>query len=768
MREKGLAMKIAKRKKKYLILNYNEKFLNYENYNDTKNFQNHHAKSLNEFTYDILPDLPFKKTPQIITNISNKLIDYENNKNILINNRIDSILKIKNSNPILQNLLLSEGSTEIVLNEENKEIIKKNELFDSNNLQVSEEKNIEYFDNEMSILKQIDNFELEEYAQWKDIDLFHKHGGRVEFKDMTLQENLNYVKFYIKNSLELFKMFGELKKKESSKNEDNNFLIYSFILHKLAFSIKNYKNFDKIIQFSEYKSLLQNIKPHFTKLDNKNLIDTLWSIGQIHSYKREFSPKFFSHFISELFTEIKERVEYLDVNEIAFLCEGLRNLKCRSETEMEISNLVYDRVVKLKDNLTFLQISKIINYYHVNNHSNLSDLLIELGESLMRYITEYMHLIRDDLNYKDIISVIDAYSYVKSRNRLDAFFLTERDFSSLEKALSPEEKANNKELLVKNNESTQLLKSKLEEIDKYTEFLLKTLSFPIIAMRKELLIKQASKLLSIYSNSNIFVKDVFLYAEKQLNDLIEVGHPFDIVDVMHTTWGLSKYYTNKIFPDFNLDANLIIYPSFHEKLNSIKFITIQMFADKIFEKKNFLNPKYLSLICYNLSLLGYSNLDFYLPIYHNLKLVCREKPIKKEETTYLLQALSMLNYNDNDLVSFLVINFINKCENFSNFTEDFSLAQFCSSAVMLNSKKVIKSLRFWETFIEALGNYTAACYTVNHLHYYISIMWFMTYFDSVKERHFLRFLNTIDELKSPNYLTKYDKIILAQVFKINY
>ena len=44
----------------------------------------------------------------------------------------------------------------------------------------------------------------------------------------------------------------------------------------------------------------------------------------------------------------------------------------------------------------------------------------------------------------------------------------------------------------------------------------------------------------------------------------------------------------------------------------------------------------------------------------------------------------------------------------------------------------------------------------------------MTYFDSVKERHFLRFLNTIDELKSPNYLTKYDKIILAQVFKINY
>jgi hypothetical protein len=725
--------------------------------------QNHRATSLLEFSHILLPVSNFGTAPKNTTNSSsNKLLEYQNNKNLLTNSRIDSILKVKNSNPLLEKLLLTDVNNDSLpaIEENNTQLEIK---LDNTSITKSNKECLPYFTDEVVTLQKIESFELEEYKEWKDMDLYNRHGGRVKFSEMTLQENMNYVKFYIKNSVELFKMFGELKKKKESSSENDNYVIYSSILHKLAYSINKYSYFEKMVNFLEYKSLLQNIKPHFNKLDNKNLVDTIWSIGKIHAFKRDFSPKFFRHFLNELLHEMNDRVEYLNQNEIAFLCEGLSMLRESSEKVTNLSNLLYARVTKLKDTFNFYQLSKVINYFHLSNHSSFDDLLIHVGETLVNYIKDELHLIRDELNYKDIIKVIDAYSYAEARHRTYNFFITESDLNELEKTMTSEENIQNKELVTTGSSNSLVEKSKYTQITELNKVILQDLALPIISMRKELLIKQAAKILSIYSNSNIMLKDVYVYVEKQINDLVETGNDFDIVDVMNITWGLSKYYTNRIFPDYQMDVNLIIYPSFHEKINSLKFVTIQSFANKIFEKKNFLKPKYLSLICYNLSLMGYADLDFYLPVYHNINLINKEKSIRIEDTSYFLQALSMLNYNDKDLVSFLMTNFINKSRDFTNFKKDFSLAQFCSATVMLNSRLVLKSIRFWDTFLEKLINYTTCCYTEQHFHYYISIMWLFTYLESVNPSHFENFLEHLPKIKSTKFLTKYDKIILAQV-----
>src|SRR5690349_12988994 len=92
LHEKKLALKRASRKKEFLIHDYNEQYNNYENYNDTLNSQNNHAKSLTHFMAEPL-GLKEELGINVVMNPTNKLIEYEKSKNLIANKRIDSILK---------------------------------------------------------------------------------------------------------------------------------------------------------------------------------------------------------------------------------------------------------------------------------------------------------------------------------------------------------------------------------------------------------------------------------------------------------------------------------------------------------------------------------------------------------------------------------------------------------------------------------------------------------------------------------------------------
>lgn len=96
---------------------------------------------------------------------------------------------------------------------------------------------------------------------------------------MSLDENLSYIKYDLKSSHEAFKMFDITKDKFSSCPE-----IPASIVQKLAArSDVHPKNFDeKVFRRPEYKGMLRQIKDQRAILSNKQLVDSVFSIGKLH------------------------------------------------------------------------------------------------------------------------------------------------------------------------------------------------------------------------------------------------------------------------------------------------------------------------------------------------------------------------------------------------------------------------------------------------------------------------------------------------------
>jgi mannitol/fructose-specific phosphotransferase system IIA component (Ntr-type) len=96
---------------------------------------------------------------------------------------------------------------------------------------------------------------------------------------LTLQENLNYIKFNLKDTHEAFRIFDETKSTFENRPE-----IAASMIQKLATKSKiTPKNFDeKLFARVEYKGMLRQIKEGLDFLDNKQFIDTIFSLGKLH------------------------------------------------------------------------------------------------------------------------------------------------------------------------------------------------------------------------------------------------------------------------------------------------------------------------------------------------------------------------------------------------------------------------------------------------------------------------------------------------------
>ena len=113
------------------------------------------------------------------------------------------------------------------------------------------------------------------------MDLYRAKGkskNKISFNDLTLHENLNYIKFNLKNSDEAFKMF------EITKDKMENGDIPASIIQKLAnrSDIKPSNVSEKLLEKKDYKDMLKAIQKHMNSMDNKQLVDTLFSIGRLH------------------------------------------------------------------------------------------------------------------------------------------------------------------------------------------------------------------------------------------------------------------------------------------------------------------------------------------------------------------------------------------------------------------------------------------------------------------------------------------------------
>lgn len=256
--------------------------------------------------------------------------DNEENKNFKIksknndndNHNSSESLSNNNSAPEVEIIQDTQISNSITTNKP----LSENNSGNTNN--DNENNSIEhYFKKHIDIKSRINNYETELYNEFRNLDIYNKYQkGIVKFSELSLAENLNYVKFNLKNSQDLFKMYLELK-------GSDNPLVYCSMLQKLSTCLKNEKDVWRTLNLYEYKDLLRDFKKNFKIVDNKNFVDSVWALGKMHRNSREFSQKFFQHMLGELLDEAVERVETLKIEEIAFLCQGLVYLDISDRTD---------------------------------------------------------------------------------------------------------------------------------------------------------------------------------------------------------------------------------------------------------------------------------------------------------------------------------------------------------------------------------------------------------------------------------------------------
>ena len=110
---------------------------------------------------------------------------------------------------------------------------------------------------------QIEQYEDKIVKEYTALDLYKSKGlsmSKITFNDLSLQENLNYVKFNLKNTHEAFKMFEITKEKFGNRPELAAQIVQKFATR----SNVTHKNFDeKLFARYEYKAMLRLVKDNF-------------------------------------------------------------------------------------------------------------------------------------------------------------------------------------------------------------------------------------------------------------------------------------------------------------------------------------------------------------------------------------------------------------------------------------------------------------------------------------------------------------------------
>jgi hypothetical protein len=875
IKEKKLALKLEARKPENIIENFEQKFLNYQNFNDNE-FDPNKSYSLFNFLPEGRRTLGRNLSEQNELNnkinntptdyvVNNKFMEYEKNKKQLTNMRINSMLNGKKNNEALQKYL-ENGGIEFLKIEEGDKIPKSQNFIENqpqniknyhdievtNNyseISVSENKipaqskysassslsstlnkssseiytensNLtkslqSFFNPQIELTSKINQYELEVYNEFKKLDLYSKYNkGQVKFGDLTLDENLNYIKFNITNSSDLFKMYREVIHKDFVKYNKENIqdrpVIYSAILQKFALGVKNEEKALSLFTEFDYKNLLRDIKDNIPKISDKNLVDNLWSIGKLHRSNRNFSPVFFTHLLNEMITELAtQRVEYLSFEAISYMVEGLDFLKIspRYDDEMVVSKeiqlgeKIYDRILEICKNDALLvqfhpfNLAKILNYFYNENLEieKFSVLLDSLGRPLKEFILKNESSLADIIDTKDLVKIVKAYSWgivkqgISGRGRRNEIYFRSESVG--------DEVGKNSIQIFNSEDTSQNLpieygfKENSSGIEFYKE-VLNNLSTPIFIKNKTFEITHCANFIYHYTNANVYDTHLFRQLNTQIVDKLEKVEDFKIEDVLYFTYGMSKFYTKNTFPNFFHDVMNVIYPNLNEKATSYKYQILNKFKNRLFEKNDTLHLQNLSLILYTASLMGYSDIDFYLPIYHNVIMVDKElvanrnnknkiPMMKFEDLGYFLQSLALLNFNDEYIIKYFlekIVYFINKCVHIDSESEEgfklnfplnhFSLSQNLSAIVNLSSRKYYRDVHKWKETIEKLKHYVNANFGSEDVHNSVSVLWFLTYAEIFDQKIFDKLMKIINDNKTK--LRKFDSIVLNQIIVGNY
>lgn len=447
LREHGL--KLESKKLDNLIKNSGE-FKDYSIYNNTQNiFKNN--------TYGIIDFLPEGQSPigesygkenpkykkKIDYNIQEEkefsYMKYKQKKNDLENIRIKSLFS-SNSNEKLKNILQNLGNQSVSLlnNEKKEQIITINEEEDTQ-LTVYNKNNDNYegtMNREVEIVREIAKYEAYCVVQAKQQDIYSKYHKRPEFDLLPLKEVLNYVKFDIRNTRELFSMFHEYtsadKRLETIKDYTSfslNYrnasfinriklgcnlqspLIFSQMLQKISLPFlynSEVKN-NNLFNLLDYNLLLKKVKENLPNYDIKVLVDTFYGLSFIHKDNRDYNYLFFQHtceeFIEHIDKLLKENVlkgfKNKEENFLSFIPLQLVSVICRALDNLNIKETKNEAFVIAAENKLKLSLLNIINHANTFNDLNFFCTQNIVDYLNNNYVLEY--LTNDSFNQDSLI-----------------------------------------------------------------------------------------------------------------------------------------------------------------------------------------------------------------------------------------------------------------------------------------------------------------------------------------------------------------------------
>jgi hypothetical protein len=140
--------------------------------------------------------------------------------------------------------------------------------------------------------------------KYRDLDIHRKadKGSKAELKELTLQENLNYIKYNSRNAEQALRIF---KTSESIAQYPE---FSSAIIQRMCQSIAILTNPETRYMMSvqpEYKAMLKIINKKAAMLDDKNLVDNIYALGKIH--KHHTDPLNLSIILKDYLEEVADR-----------------------------------------------------------------------------------------------------------------------------------------------------------------------------------------------------------------------------------------------------------------------------------------------------------------------------------------------------------------------------------------------------------------------------------------------------------------------------
>eukprot|EP00347_Sterkiella_histriomuscorum_P004264 403361113 len=731
------------------------------------------------------------KQPQMIEH--NEFKEYKTKQKEIQNFRIQKLLTPRTNNPDLQKYLEDKASYETAsLGETSADelALKSNQSDENSDKSVDiyrENRLASEFDHLKNVAAQIEQYEEKVIEEYKNLDVYrakNKSFRQINFNDLTLQENLNYIKFNLKNSAEAFQMFEQVKDKFANHPE-----IATSIVQKLALK-SNIKKKDvnaKLLQKYEYKNLLRHISKNLDMLDNKQSVDTIFSLGKLHKGMnlQEIETgapgfyKFFNYFIRDLFQDVESRIKELSPIQVAYLTKGISDLKKvqnpqNQELEIKLREQIKQYAITNAANFDPYSISKIVRYlYTFNDGSEASIKAYEaLGMKLYSNLQDRRKAMREmalddpliDLDMKDVVDIIRVYSvYAKPEQQL---FVPQLFFEETKEADGDSSQLNQLQ-----PSALGANQPKIENLYQLSRAILSDLPDIIRRKESEISVAQISDIMYHYTSAEVMQNKSFIYyLHKLADEQIMVHEKFVSNSTAKLLWGFGKFVNRKLQPRFNMDISASVINRYEfTKTPSVNYQLNRRVIDMLLTKKKIITPENVAITLYANASVGYHDKIFFTDAYAQFTENGQVPSI--ENMGYFAQTLALLRKNEfvEHVFNWLESMIIAKNQEFFdksgyNIAKEFSFTQTLQALSYLDCDKLRKSetiMNFLDTYLKSLEIEM----TAQHMNLIPSILWSLMAVGKLDQQH--RLLKQSLEIivnEKLSVLSFSDCVLMNQIF----